>query len=141
MPFHLDCTEPSSLLYELEDGRFQFMDGTVTAPLMVGFQYVLASYDLCDFLEPLELDRVEYAPAILWNRSRNEETRTHKRLKIGQFFTSDQINDLNLDGPRLLTMDDSSLFVSPALKELLEASGFECLRFSEGLSWFAADAT
>ena len=117
------------------------MDGTVIAPLMVGFQYVLANYELCDFLESLDLERVEYIPAILWNRATNEETRTHKRLKVGQFFASDQINDLNLDGPRLLTMDDTSLFVSPDLKELLEASGFECLRFSEGLSRFATGAT
>ena len=141
MPFHLDCTEPSSLLYELNDGRFQFMDGSVTAPLMIGYEYVLASHEFCDFLEPHDLDRVEFVPAVLWNRAQDVETRTHKRLKVGQFFTQDQINDLNLDGPRLLTMDDRYLFVSPILKEILEASGFEYLRFSEGLSKFAAGAT
>ena len=117
------------------------MDGTVSAPLMIGYRYVLANHDLSDFLESLDLDRVEFAPAVLWNRSRDEETRTHKRLKVGQLFTPDQINDLNLDGPRMLTMDDRWLFVSPVLRELMEASDFECFRFSKGLSEFAEGAT
>ncbi|MES2937230.1 MAG: hypothetical protein V4864_06090 [Pseudomonadota bacterium] len=61
-------------------------------------------------------------------------------LGVGQSFTENELHDLSLEGPRLLTMNDEYYFASPELKALLEASPFKYLEFSEGLSWFASHA-
>jgi hypothetical protein len=62
------------------------------------------------------------------------------RIRVGQFFSADQLADLALDGMRLLTMDDRDYFVSPDLKNALGASSFKYLRLTEGLHGFAGDA-
>ena len=140
LPYHVVCSAESCLLYELKDGRFQIMTGVPSAPLIVGFQFILANHELVSFLKALKIPRVSYAPAIIWDAQRQTELTTHHRLKIGQCFDYDHINDLDLDGHRLLVMGESHLFVSPSLKRALEGDEFGFLRFSEGLSKFAGSA-
>jgi len=108
---------------------------------MIGYRYVLADQELSKLFESLDLDRVEISPAIIWNRQIDKEFHTHHRIRIGQFFSPDQINDLNLDGDRLLIMNNESVFVSPGLKERLECAKLGFLRFTKGLSEFVANAT
>jgi len=141
LPFHLGCTDFSSLLFELSDGRFQFISDSVVAPLMTGHQYVLVENNLAKFLEELELDQVSFRPAVIWNRRLDEELHTHKRLVAGKTFFSDQISELDLTGKQLYLMQDEYIFVSPELKDVLEAQGFERLHFSEGMSEFVGEAT
>ena len=141
LPFHVYCDQPEALLVELSDGRFQAVTHESLSPFMVGYNYVLVEAPLAEFLHRLGLERVQFEPAVIWDPASKSEITTHVRLRIGQFFTTSQINDLALEGPRLLALGDQYCFVSPALKELLQQSPFSYLRFSEGLSEFAAHAT
>ena len=107
---------------------------------MVGSGYVLVENRLAEFLRKFPLERVRYEQAIIWHRRTGEEHRTHERLVVGQLFSSDQINDLNLEGCRLLSLGDEHLFASPELAEQLSSGDFPYLRFSEGMKGWAANA-
>jgi hypothetical protein len=126
------------LLYRLSDGRFQIIEQGRLAPLMVGFEYVLVETAFAEFVEDLDMPRLKIIDAAIYDPQRNEEIRTHKELLIRQRFSSDMIRDIDLDGDRFLLMNGTYLFVSPSLKERLEASPFKYLRFTEGLDGFAA---
>ena len=139
LPFLISCSLPAVGLHELSDGRFQLIASGPIAPLMSGFRYLLVEQPLAAFLADQGLERVRQEPVILFNRSTNEELRSHVRLHVGQFFQPSQLLDVPLDGLRLLALNDEFYFVSPELKSLLEASTFHYLRFSEGLSEFAGD--
>jgi len=138
LPFYLSCDDPADSLYQLADGRFQLIANGPVAQLMVGSDYVLAENRLADFLFTRGLDRVHFLPATIYRRGSGEEYRTHQQLVVEQHFDSEGIRDLALDGERLLLMGNRYLFVSPALKDVLQTSEFTYLRFSEGLSEFAA---
>ena len=140
LPFLVTCSVPAVKLYELTDGRFQLIEQGPIAPLMIGYRYVLVEEGLAKFLQSLPLERIRYENVTLFNRGTAEEVRTHIRIRVGQFFEASQIQDIALSGLRILTMNDEYIFVSPELKRELEASGFKYLRFSEGLSGFAASA-
>ncbi len=136
LPFNVWCEWPQPLLYELSDGRFQLMDRTPPSPFMAGPQYLLVERALADFLREQGLDRVRLEPAVLFDRATGAEHRDHLRVRIGQFFTADQIHDLAIDGPRLMTLNDEYCFVSEMLMLRLKAAGFPYLQFSLGLSQF-----
>jgi len=136
LPFLITCQLPAPRLFELADGRFQRIDKTPVSPFMAGYGYLLVEKALAVFLEGLDIERVRFEPAVLWDRGSGEILHTHARLHVGQFFTIDQINDLPLDGLRLLTLGDENYFASSELKSCLEASPFCYLQFSEGLSEF-----
>jgi hypothetical protein len=138
LPFYIYCDEPADSLYQLQDGRFQLIAGGPIAPFMVGSDYVLIEEALANFLLVRGLDDIRFAPAIIYRRSTGEEYRTHEQITVRQRFDQRTIRDLALDGDRLLLMNNRYLFVSPTLKIALEDSGFRYLRFSEGLSEFAA---
>lgn len=138
LPFYVSCGQLGAGLFELSDGRFQKIEAGVLAPWCQGYGYLLVERTLADFLEAAEIERVRFEPAIVFDPSTDEEDRSLVRVRVGQFFTPDQIHDLPLDGNRLLTMGDSHIFVSPALKARLDDAGFNYLQFSEGLSGFAA---
>lgn len=140
LPFHVSCCESAIGLYELADGRFQLIEDGPIAPLMVGPGYVLVENRLADHLRELQLERVKFVPATIWHRRTGQEFRTHERLVIGQQFSSDQFNDLNLEGSRLLCLNGEYLFASPELVRHLRESPFPYLRFSEGLKGWAANA-
>jgi hypothetical protein len=137
----MSCKEPQPRLYQLSDGRFQILEGGDLAPLMVGYQYVLVESKFAEYVEVLDLPRLKVVDAVIYDPRRRQEILTHKQLRIEQQFSSDMIRDVDLDGERFLFMDGRSLFVSPLLKQRLEASPFEYLRFSEGLSEFAGQET
>jgi hypothetical protein len=140
LPFYVFCESPAVRVYELNDGRFQLIDPEPVSPFLAGYRYLLVERNLATFLATLEIERVCYEPAVLFNRGTGEELHTHVRLHVGQSFNQSQLLDLPLDGLRLLTMDDQYYFVSPALKAELEGSPFRYLRFTEGLSGFAGGA-
>lgn len=140
LPFHVFCSESAIGLYELADGRFQLIEAGPIAPLMVGPGYVLVENRLADYLREFQLERVKFVPAIIWHRRTGQEFRTHERLVVGQQFLPDQINDLNLDGCRLLGLNGEYLFASRELARQLRESPFSYLRFSEGLKGWAGNA-
>jgi hypothetical protein len=136
LPFYISSKVPFARVYELEDGRFQFVESGTSAPYMECYQALLVENLLADFLRSLGLNRVKFEPVVLFDRTTGEEQRSHTRVRVGQLFREDQILDMELDGPRLLTLNDEYYFASPDLKNLLERSPFAYLRFSEGLSGF-----
>ncbi|MEH6459052.1 hypothetical protein [Chitinimonas sp. JJ19] len=136
-PYYMRCTVESVGLFELSDGRFQLIRTGPVAPLVTGPGYVLAEHALAEFLMHSSVSAVRFEPAVIWHRSANVEHHTHKRLIIGHYFSADQIDDLNLDGNRLLILDDEYLFASPSLMHCFNQTEFSYLEFSEGLSSFA----
>jgi hypothetical protein len=141
LPFYISCNFPSVGLFELEDGSFQPIAREPIGPYMAGPGYLLVEKALADYLQELKIERVQFSPAVIFIRSTGEELRSHVRVKVGQSFSGDQLNDLALGGCRLLSMNDQYYFASPELKNCLEASQFKYLVFSEGLGGFAANAT
>lgn len=138
LPFYVSSRLPSVPLFELSDGRFQLVQQGPISPWMAGHGYLLVEKALANFLARIGVERIRQQSATIWNRATGEERETHVRLFVGQFFSRDQLHDLPLDGPRMLSLDDAYCFVSPDLKDLLEQQGFSYLQFSEGLSEFAA---
>lgn len=138
LPYNVFCDLPAPRVFELSDGRFQLIDPGPISPFLAGHRYLLVERPLAELLAGLDVDRVGYEDAILFNRGTGEEYRTHVRLRVGQVFRTNQLPDLAIDGMRLLTLDDEHYFVSPDLKAALEASSFTYLQFAEGLSGFAA---
>ena len=138
--FHVSCKLPAVGLYELNDGRFQLIEQGPLAPFMSGYRYLIVERQLAAYLNDIGIERVRQESVVLFNRGTGEEFRTHVRLHGGQYFTPDDVRDLALDGPRLLTMNDHYYFVSTDLKALLESHQFAYLQFSEGLSDLAGSA-
>ncbi len=125
-------------LYPLKDGRFQLIRDGKLGPFMSGPNYLLVETKLAQYLENLNVENATFREAVILDRGKNEEHHSHKEVIVRQHFSSDEINDIDLDGDRILMMDDQYVFVSPSLKEKLEKTEFGYLRFSEGLSNFAA---
>jgi hypothetical protein len=138
LPFFVHTDEIAPRLYELSDGRFQIVEKGELTPFMSGYGYVLVRPDLAEFLEQLEIERVTIEDAIVWDRASNTECKTYKRLRLNHHFTSDQIKDINVEGIKLLVMDNELVFASPMLTASLKKSHFTYLKFSEGLDGFAA---
>jgi hypothetical protein len=137
-PYYVETEESPVKLYQLKDGRFQLIQEGKLGPFMSGYDYLLVETKLAQYLENLNVEITTFRDVVILARSKNEEYHSHKEVIISQHFNSDEINDLDLDGDRILMMDDQYVFVSPSLKEKLEKSEFGYLRFSEGLSNFAA---
>jgi hypothetical protein len=133
----MSCSESHPRLYKLSDGRFQIMEEGDLAPMMVGYEYALVESGLAEYLEALDVPRLEIIGAVVYDPRRKREIHTYKQLRITQRISSDMIRDINPDGERFLLMGETYLFVSPLLKQRLEASPFKYLRFTEGLSEFA----
>jgi hypothetical protein len=137
LPFLLESRQPVVRLFELDDGRFQLLEPGPIGPFLPGHGYLLVERALAEFLSEHHVERIGFQDAILFDRRSGQEFRTHVRVQVRQYFTSEQLNDLDLNGLRLLTMNDEYCFASPELKELLERSSFGYLCFSEGLAGFA----
>lgn len=136
-PYFVECIEPSVPLFRLADGRYQLTKDGPIAPFMDGPGYFLAENKLADFLEQLGISGLGFEPAVIWHRRIDKAYFTHKNLIVDRFFTTETINELDLAGNQVYSMNDNYLFVSPGLKALLEDLPFAYLRFSEGLSGFA----
>jgi hypothetical protein len=136
LPFLVQSTEHSVRLFELADGRFQLLEAAPAGPFLGGHGYLLVESDLATFLVQQGVQRITCEDAVLFDRPSGSEFFTHVRIQVEQYFTPDQIRDLDLTGPRLLTMNDEYYFVSPALRDLLQHASFDYLAFSEGLGGF-----
>lgn len=141
LPFLVSCEQPGPALFEISNGRFQLLEQLPVPPLVAGYGYLLVEQRLAFRLQELEVERVKFEQAVLFNPASGEEQRTHTRLRVNQFLRAGDLRDVSLDGLRLLTLNDQYYFVSPALKVVLEKGEFPYLRFSEGLSEFASSAT
>lgn len=140
MPYLIKSSIPSPLLFELADGRFHILQNGALPPFMAGYGYLLVEQPFAEFLQQIEVERIIFEPAVLYSPVTGEEFHSHVRIRVSQFFSANNIPDLNLSGLRILTLNDQYYFVSPDLKDALEACSFEYLSFSEGLSEFAAGA-
>ena len=138
LPYFMFCTEMGADLYQLKDGRFQIITKGKITPLMIGYGYTLVEKKFAEYLEHLNLPRLEIEDAIIYDPIDKNETTTHRQLKIGQHFSADIIRDIDLEGERLLLMNNRHVFASPKLKKRFEDSDFDYLRFSVGLSEFAS---
>lgn len=136
-PYFVYTKIKSVNLYQLNDGRFQMIKQGSLALLMCGYQYVIVEDKFADYLDALDIRSIELRKVIIWNRQTNKEFRNYKQILFDRHFSLNQINDLNIDGIKMMLMDNHHLFVSPKLKQILEKSEFDYLLFSEGLSQFA----
>lgn len=137
LPHCLTCIAPADDLYELRDGRYQLLSGGTVAPLMTGYRYVLADQEFLENISQAEAEGFATEPAIILNRGKNLEIDTHSKLTIFHNFSSDSINDLDLDGDRLILMDRTYLFCTPSLATNLVELDIPWLNISPGLSRFA----
>ena len=137
LPYLIESREPTVRLFELDDGRFQVLDDAEVSPFLPGFGYLLVERRLADFFVENDVQRIVCEDAVLFDRASGKEYKTHVRVLVRQYFKPEEINDLDLEGPRLLTMNDEYYFVSPELKTLLQSASFEYFRFSRGLEGFA----
>jgi hypothetical protein len=140
LPFCVWCEQSSPRLYELADGRLQLVERGVLGPFATGHRYLLVEKPLGKFLKEAGIEGVQYEQAVVYDPLSKEEITSHIRIRVSQFFATDQIEDLRLKGLSLVIMNDEYYFVSPELKALLERGPFSYLRFSEGLTGFAASA-
>ncbi len=140
LPFLLSCKQPSVRVFELADGRFQLVEHGEVGPVVFGYKHLLVEAQLATFLKGLGLERVQFEPTAFFVRSTGKEWSSHERVRVGQYFTMDQMQDFALDGQRILILNDEYYFVSPSLKQVLERAGFDYLEFTEGLTGFAAGA-
>lgn len=138
LPFHVWCVEPSVPLFRLADGRFQLTKDGPIAPFMSGPGYFVVERNLARFLSDLDISRIRFEPAVIWHRRLDLEYSTHASLLVDQHITPETLGASDLSEERIYSMNDTHLFVSPALKDRLESSSFRYLRFSEGLADFAS---
>lgn len=136
-PFHIETKDSTSRLYQLKDGRYQIIENGELGPFMAGYGYLLLERELAEFLECLPVETATFRDAIIFDPSNSRELETHVEVIVDQRFEADQMNDINLDGDRILLMSNRYVFISPSLKKKLENSEFNYLKFSEGLSNFA----
>lgn len=139
LPFLIESRQAVVPLFELSDGRFQLLAAGEVGPFLPGSGYLLVERKLAEFLSEHDVQRIVFEDAVLFDRSSGKEFRTHVRVLVRQFFTAEQINDLDVTGLRLLAMNDEYYFASPELKDCLEQSSFDYLRFSQGLEGFAGE--
>ena len=86
-------------------------------------------------LQELEVERVSFEPATIWNRKTDTEYTDYQKLSVHRHFSSADLNDIDLDGKQFLVMDLDYLFVTPELKKALETTKLN-LKFGEGFSKF-----
>ena len=121
----------------MNDGKFQIVEKGKIGPFMCGYGYLLVERELANFLEGLGLERAVFKDALIYDPVAKEEIKTHLEIVLNQHFSSIDIRGINLDGDKLLMMDNQYIFVTPSLKDKLTKSEFSYLKFSEGLSEFA----
>ena len=140
LPFSIQPCVHSDGLYLLEDGRYQLLSGGELAPLMTGPEYVVCERIFIDLMDSLGCEGFTAEPVTLFRRRKAEEIQGYFRLRIHRGFSSDQINDLDLDGDRLLLMDNSHLFCTPSIGNKLQSARAPYFELSVGLSRFGGAA-
>jgi len=122
-------------LFHLSDGRYQLIKSGKISPIMSGFKYLLVEDEIASYLQSLEIERVTYSPAIIWDRKNDIEHKNYQSMNINHHFESGEISDIDLTGKQFLLMGNRYPFVTPELKSTLENSPYN-FKFSHGLSNF-----
>ena len=133
-PYHVEISNQIGL-YQLHDGRFQLIKQGPLEPVMIGYKYILLKNSIADQLKVLDIDRIKFKPAIIFNRKEETEDDSYTQMEVNHHFEPGSIHDLNLDGLQFLLLDHRYLFVTPDLKICIEALGINW-EFSKGLSNF-----
>tara|TARA_B110000196_G_C21144824_1_gene665964 strand:+ start:560 stop:970 length:411 start_codon:yes stop_codon:yes gene_type:complete len=133
-PYHVEIFNQTDL-YQLNDGRFQMIKSGPLDSVMVGFKYILVKNSIADTLKELDIDRVTFKPAIIWNRKNDTEDLSYTKMEVSHHFESENLNDIDIEGSQFLLLDNRYLFVSPELKVKLEASTLNWT-FSKGFGNF-----
>lgn len=128
---------PNPRLFRLSDGRFQIIEDGPLSPFLSGHDYLLIESGLAEYLVELDVERISIEDAVVWDRKSDIEYSGYKYVRINQHFNTDQINDIDVSGVRMLVLGNQYPFVSPELKNRLEQSKFSYLKFSEGLNGWA----
>lgn len=134
LPFHINV-ENDVGLFQLKDGRFQPTQKGALSQIMVGFKYVLVENKIAHYFQSLNIERVTFKPAIIWERTIDTEHKNYQQMCINHHFDYSMARDINLEGKQFLLMDNRYLFASPELAKVLLSSD---LGFSlrEGFSEF-----
>ena len=136
-PFNITTSQDCDDLILLSDGRYQLVSGGDTAPLMIGYQYVVADLEFLSHLESVNAEGFTPEPTSIFRRSTGEELSDYVRLRIHRGFTDSDLKDIDLEGDRLILMNQEHLFATPTLCEKLKAEKISYIRLSPGLSQFA----
>jgi hypothetical protein len=102
---------------------------------MIGHKYVLVKKEIAEYFKAIDVERVTYEPAIIWERSTDTEHTDYVRLLINHHFETSQIDDIDISGKQFLLMDNNYVFVTPTLNSELEQSKYD-FQFSEGMTNF-----
>lgn len=137
-PYSVESKIRAVDLYQLNDGRFQMIRQGNLSPFMQGVDYILVETKLAKFLETLDISHIEFVDAVVWDRGIDKEYKNYKQLIVRQYFTEENIAHLDLRRLQMYLFGLNYLFVSPELKELLENSEFDYLKFSEGFRNFVS---
>ncbi len=132
----MSCNIDSVPLFQLSDGRFQLIKDGPISPFMCGPGYYLIEKDLVDFLLELDISGTRFESATIWHRSLDIEYRGYFNMLVEHFIDNSSLNELDTNGLKFFSMNDTFLFVTPRLKQILTNSPFSYLRFSEGFSEF-----
>jgi hypothetical protein len=132
MPFRVETEEQASL-YRLRDGRFQIVQEGPLRVLMSGPSYILASTALYDLLYSSAPDDLVGEPRVLYHPVTRSEIAGYIELLIHNSVSEDSVYEVNTEGMRIWVMEATYLFVSPALRSVLERK-FTGLQFSPGCS-------
>ena len=133
-PFHLNISNDVNLV-KLDDGRYQPIRRGLIEPVMIGHKYVLVKKEIAEYFKAIDVERVTYEPAIIWERSTDTEHTDYVRLLINHHFETSQIDDIDISGKQFLLMNNNYVFVTPTLKSELEQSKYD-FQFSEGMTNF-----
>jgi len=137
LPFSIESSAAVVELYWLKgSGKYQTIRDGELGPVMIGYDYVLFSDELAEWLKTLDLEGTRFEPTIIWNRKRGIERANYKKAPINSHFSHENINDINLKGRRFLIMENRYLFASPELHEILVSEKPELFITSVGLSRF-----
>jgi hypothetical protein len=118
VPFYVKV-ENEVGLFELNDGRFQPTQKGALSRFMVGFKYILVENDIAQYLQSLDIERVTFKPAIIWERNTNKEHSNYQQMCVNHHFDLTMASDLNIEGKQFLLMDNRYLFASPELAAIL----------------------
>ena len=137
-PYFVESKNTHTDLFRLSNGRFQMIKQGNLSKFMSGVDYILLDNKLADFLDDQDIPLIEFNQAIIWNRKLDKEYKNYKHLIVNNYMTEENVKYLDLRGYKMYIYLKNYLFVSPELKEKLQAAEFNYFKFSLGFSRFAA---
>lgn len=135
--YHLEISSEAYgiKLFLLKDGRYQKITKGALEPVLVGVKYILIKKEIAEYFESLDIDRVSFKPAIIYDRSDESENTDYVRMIVNHHFDTTEFNDIDTSGKQFLLFNNEYLFVTTELKDILEKSNFG-FEFRYGFSYF-----